>query len=827
MWSAQCASYQVGAPADWVSIREASPAVPVGQDSFREGVAYLLRDSQHHLGNLEHYSHYSRQFITEEGIRSGSQIRIYFDPNYQKLTLHHVSLIRDGTPIDQLELARIEVIQRETELALQLYDGSVTAVIFPVDLRVGDILDYSFTIAGWNPVFEGKAVGSEPLEWSEAVALRSLRVVVPKGRNVNFRNQGADHRPRIIEREADIEYHWVASNQRAIRLDADLPAWFNPHAYVEWSEFSDWTDVIRWAKHLYPSNHTNAPEIVEMVDSLQKAHGSPIEAAREALRFVQGRVRYLGFEIGPNSHRPSSPVDVLRRRFGDCKDKVYLLSAILNRLEISAVPALVNTTQRERITDRLPSPLVFDHVICRVHIAGRYYWVDPTRSQQVGDWGELILPAYAKALVVADGETNLTDVPTTPHAVRSMKVEEEFTVRKGQPLIDLQVTTIYEGAEAERQRSQNSDMSRDELEKSYLNFYARFYPEIGTRGPIELSESTQENRVTLVERYTITNLWQPSDDPRFLTAEFYAWAVDEMLYKPATVVRTMPLAIAHPLKRQQRIRIKLAEEVGFEPDNQVVEGPGFTFRFKSAKQGNNLQLDYEYESRTNFLSASDSSEHIKRVVEASDSTAYAIPRSNPDAGFLAGGVNWPILIMGVLWSMLVGGAMVFAYRYRPAITSPPPLADLKPAGIGGWLILVAIGVALRPLLLGATIWQNAAAYSATNWLELTTPTSERYHPLWAPVLIGELLANIGLLGFAIIVLILFIQRRRTFRRFFIATLWLSAVVVALDCAVVWQLPVDAALPEETFRESIRTSVNAVLWSLYALKSRRVNNTFTN
>jgi hypothetical protein len=363
------------------------------------------------------------------------------------------------------------------------------------------------------------------------------------------------------------------------------------------------------------------------------------------------------------------------------------------------------------------------------------------------------------------------------------------------------------------------------LQKSFLNFYARYYPEIGVRRPIEVREPPGENRLILHEYYTITNFWQAGEDLRYQSGEFYAWAVDEMLRKPDTLVRTMPLAVAHSVRRQHLIRVKLAEDIGFEPEDDLVQGEAFTFRFASNKRGRTLELNYEYESRTNFLWPAATAEHVKLIDQASESTAYVVPRSNPDAPLLAGGINWSILMLGVIWSLLVTAGMVVAWRHRPLAAGPPPLPDPRLAGLGGWLLLVGFGVLLRPFSLGFIIWNNAEVYGAANWVDLTSLGGARYHALWAPVLIGELLANLALLGLSILVLLLFFQRRRTFARYFIATLWISAGVVALDAVACIWLPVEAPDLEGNVRDATRATASAAIWTLYALKSKRVRNTF--
>jgi transglutaminase-like putative cysteine protease len=822
------ADYQIGRPLPWIETRDRTVAISSSTDTLQEGVAYLLIDSQYHVGTREHYGHYARQFLTAEGVRSSSQIRINFDPSYQTLTLHHVSLVRDGTIINQLPAARIEVIQRETELTAQIYDGSVTTVIFPADVRVGDVLDYSFSIQGWNPVFGGRAVGRENLEWATPVARRSLRVLVPKGREVGFRNHRGGSAPSITAVGDATEYRWEAQHVPALRPDDDLPVWFEPFAFVEWSEYSDWAEVIRWAQDLYPPVAGDSPELDALAREIREAHSEPLAAAREALRFVQDDIRYLGFEIGPDSHQPSEPVAVLQRRFGDCKDKSYLLCALLSRLGVDARPALVNTERRDRITELLPSPLAFDHVICRLRVAGTDYWVDPTRSRQARQLGELVLPHYGKALVVETGGTDISDVPKTAQATQGMVVVDEFLIQDLESPVEFVVTTTYEGAEAERQRWRNSDTDREKLQTTYLNFYAKAYPGIAVKTPLTVNDSAADNQVVVVERYIINNFWEPSEDGRWLVAGFHASAIDELLTKPATILRTMPFAIPHPVARQQKIRVHLPDEMAFTAEDQPVDADGFAFRYKSGKRGRILELDYDYKSKRDSLAATQVAKHIKDVNQARDTTSYYLQFPHPGAPAEKGGINWIVTTIGLLWTVLVFAAAVFAYRHRPTVTEPPPLVEPRLAGIGGWLILVMIGLLVRPLLLGFTIWQNADAYAPTTWHELTTPTGANYHALWAPVLIIELLANIGMLGLSILVIILFFQQRRTFPAFYITLLVGSAVLVVLDSVVIQWLPIeDFASSEQDLREVVRTVTYAVIWSLYALKSRRVKATFRN
>ena len=74
---------------------------------------------------------------------------------------------------------------------------------------------------------------------------------------------------------------------------------------------------------------------------------------------------------------PRSIEEVLRTRFGDCKDQSALVVALLREMGLEARFALVND-RSEMTVPYLPSPR-FTHVIVQARSGeGRTYWVDPT-----------------------------------------------------------------------------------------------------------------------------------------------------------------------------------------------------------------------------------------------------------------------------------------------------------------------------------------------------------------------------------------------------------------------------------------------------------------
>ncbi|HKZ21923.1 MAG TPA: DUF2569 domain-containing protein [candidate division Zixibacteria bacterium] len=147
--------------------------------------------------------------------------------------------------------------------------------------------------------------------------------------------------------------------------------------------------------------------------------------------------------------------------------------------------------------------------------------------------------------------------------------------------------------------------------------------------------------------------------------------------------------------------------------------------------------------------------------------------------------------------------------------------------IGGWLILVAIGLiftSLRILLL--TFKDIIPVFAPQTWSVLTTPTSAVYHPLWAPLLIGELVGNLFFVCLGIVLVVLFFQKRRIFPKLAILYLLANLVFVVGDTLVAGLIPVVAQQDNtSSVKEIVRSVVGAGIWVPYFIMSKRVKSTF--
>jgi len=154
-------------------------------------------------------------------------------------------------------------------------------------------------------------------------------------------------------------------------------------------------------------------------------------------------------------------------------------------------------------------------------------------------------------------------------------------------------------------------------------------------------------------------------------------------------------------------------------------------------------------------------------------------------------------------------------------------ASREPSGLGGWLILVAIGLVLNPLKIGALVVATfLPIFQNGTWALLTTPGEEAYHVLWGPVILFELVGNLVMIAIAVALLVLFFRRSRHFPKTYIFFMLGSLLFILVDAwAVSLVLPEEPILDPETLKEVMRWALACVIWVPYMLSSKRVANTF--
>ena len=132
--------------------------------------------------------------------------------------------------------------------------------------------------------------------------------------------------------------------------------------------FENWQDVSKWLTEL------NDPQVIVNDEITRKAKALAANAVTDYDRivaigkFVQS-IQYVSIQTGlgrGGGYRPHTSADVFSKAYGDCKDKVNLMRAMLKAVGITAYPVAIFSGDPDYVREEWASPQQFNHAVVAI-----------------------------------------------------------------------------------------------------------------------------------------------------------------------------------------------------------------------------------------------------------------------------------------------------------------------------------------------------------------------------------------------------------------------------------------------------------------------------
>jgi hypothetical protein len=795
---------------------DAKAVPPEGQGV--NGLYWLLLDEQDDIGSRTRYYRNVCKVVSESGLQSASRLSVDYAPSYESVEFHRIAVWRKTGVRDLLPLLQPSILHREQDLeASEMLDGRKTALFTLEDIRVGDVVEYEYSLRGENPIFKGKASGTGILQYAFPVERTRFRLVHPLDAKVFLSRIDGAPSGTVNRSGNDWIREWDSIRPAAMEYDNDAPSWLLSYPRVQWSGFETWPEVVGWALDMYPFDQPLSPALTHWAQRHKLLPRR--DRIRAALRLVQDSVRYLGLEMGESSHKPASPSVVYARRFGDCKDKVYLFCALLRSMDVYAAPALVNTVSRERIAKFQPSPRAFDHVIAKVPDKGETFWFDATLQGLRGDpFLNQSLP-FRKALVVDKGSTGLEDIELRPGSRGKVEITQAIEAKRWDTAATMTVTSVYTGGEAEEIRAGFRDGDRQEIAKSYRDFYAAGYPGLRIDKPLEFKDEPDADRAVLTEYYAVDSLCETESATGRTACSLYPRDIANLVSAPDRKVRTSDYALSYPKNVHEVITLTTPETISLTSEERYLDHEDFRFWWNESSGHGRVKLEYEYTALSDHVPVERFGTYLERLKTINDNLGATV---YPETGFL-GNPNYLMIFFSLacVAAGIWGGWRLLRMERESPIRANP---FLVPRPISGLLFLLALGLLARPFIF---LWQGSGISELLDqgsWNALTTKGTGQYHPMWAPVLLFETAGIIVNVCLSFALLPLFFQRRSTFPRAFTITMGIAFGTEVLGMIGDRFIPAvgDSVDSPATFA---RSTLIGLGWIAYLYKSVTAQETF--
>lgn len=583
----------------WVVVRDPDwTELPVGEHA----VTFPLIDEQHHSATQARNCRSIRRLHTHAAVQSLGQVEVDFDPAADRLLIHDLVVWRqaaDGT-WDKRSLAHPDAFllrQREQQLEQQMLHGRLSVVALLEDVRVGDAIELSWTTEPVERLPGLKFTAFYAFAWSVPVARASFAIHRDPSVPLKWRRHLPPAGAVPTEVETPELVTWTMERPEVFKPEANVPGSHWAFPLLEISAWESWTEVAAFIAELWTEALADAAEAMAAEAArLRAAHSDAKDAARAAIRFVQEEIRYLAVDFGHGGGMlPNAAGTVLRRRFGDCKDKSVLLTALLRQLGFEAWPLLVGAGWREAVARVQPSPSAFSHAIVTFLVGEKRVFIDPTLLGQGGDLADLVAPPYGCGLEVRRDSPGLLNLPPLPPA--SLSLTETFYLdrKKGNGTLHQQLRAT--SWLADEVRGAHLRQGAAAFLQTRVETLQRQFPAlIGSTEPALVIDPPHENSFDWSVTHQLPT-WGPSGQkpPPMFTygAHGLMLAVDVV---EGHERRLQPWELRHPIKVHHRVVVRGKCVRRPKDEHHRVDGVGFRYTCDVGSRRGEVTFDYRWET---------------------------------------------------------------------------------------------------------------------------------------------------------------------------------------------------------------------------------------
>lgn len=402
---------QSGSPADPNAVLNAANAIPVDRDSDVDVLLVERRYVIDQQGCVTQTSRWVYRVNTTEGVKNWGEVSAIWEPWHQVKPEIEVRVItRDGAAHMLDTKTLVDAPARNNAEATfdddRKYHGPIPAV------SIGSIIEENVVMRDTAPFFDAGDVKriwfgtNMPVQQTrlviEAPTNSPLRYNLHQLPNASVKKEQIEGRTRITIENGPLE----AIRHQYPNLPHDVPR----RAHVDFTTAASWQDVAkRYSKAV---EEQIRPAEVKSFLPVKTPASSGQAAIQTLVSQLHKEVRYTGVEFGRSKIVPVNPAEVLKRKYGDCKDKATLLVAMLRASGVPANLALLTASDAQDAEDDMPGLNLFDHAI--VFVPGgknmRDLWIDATA--EFTPVGELPSADQGRmALVISDHTAGLSRTP--------------------------------------------------------------------------------------------------------------------------------------------------------------------------------------------------------------------------------------------------------------------------------------------------------------------------------------------------------------------------------------------------------------------------------
>jgi len=386
-----------------------------------------------------------------KGIKEFGEIVIPFSSEHQRVKiLYAYTQLPNGKKVWPSKKA-FNIVYPPFRSEAPIYSDLKYQTISMPAVSKGAIIKYAFQIETIKPFMKGEFWAENYFQDEYPIKEATFIARIPVKRKFKLKQYNMENiKPKITKGRRFIRYEWRLKNIPPIDREPSMPPLDEVTKKVVISSVKSWDKVASWYFNLSEKALKPDKNIEKITLQITNGMKNEEEKIKAIYNFVAQNIRYVGMEFGINGYKPHKASEILRNRYGDCKDHATLLIAMLKVIGVKAYPVLIPTKSIANLDTDIPKPTSFNHEIAAIERGNKYIFLDTT--DDVVPFGELPPGDQGrKVLIVKNKKAIIAETPVFPPNSNIEGFNGEFTVNENGSL-EGTLQFIYKGVYAEFER---------------------------------------------------------------------------------------------------------------------------------------------------------------------------------------------------------------------------------------------------------------------------------------------------------------------------------------------------------------------------------------
>lgn len=579
-----------------------------------ESIVQLLKLQNYSIkinkGKLEVYQTTSEKFIfLKKAMSTPFEQSIYTSEFYELESFEANTYRLEGEKYKKIPVK--EYIEKTNTGGYSFYDDQKKLKFIFHGITEGSVV----VLTTKMKIKEPRLLKTVFLSWMYPI--QKLRITFDCDSDVNidllkFNMENTDVKIQVSENRGTKTYSLKMDDIKGTLLEDNAPdiRYFLPHIVpiIRNYKYKDkLVDVLTNNHSLYKWYYTfiteskkgmNPGEIKALADSITRDCESDLCKVEKLYYWVQKNIKYIAFEYGLGGLIPRRPDEILKNRYGDCKDNSSLLHELTRQAGVNTYFTWIGTDDIPYTYSQVSSPVSDNHmIITYIDPDSNYYFLDATSKYSQIDFPSAFIQGKEAMISINESDFILKKVPLVPAYksvyIDSVNLEINDKVIEGTGNLYLKGYQYIEGM-------YNLDVSEEDDIKEYLEHLLRKGNNKFSLDEYDIQESGEiDTNLSLNYKFAIKNFVNSYGDEVYVNLNLNK----EILQLKIKKDRTSPLAFDYPKEISNKFILTVPKDYSIEsvPESSSYKSELFEFHVDYKVKDGKIFYAHDFIVRTNII----------------------------------------------------------------------------------------------------------------------------------------------------------------------------------------------------------------------------------